>query len=182
MVCMPHGVRDGRQGACEARREARQGACEARQGDRACDARGERREAVSCKSRGERQSVARAEARGRQLQEQRREAGSCKSTQATAHRLTAYSPRAHSLQPLTCDSRLLALGVAGTCLYAIQSGEHVSKLRNDITSPGGTTGLCLFLKMTLICVAGFLHVCHLHVCHAMSVALSFQCLVACASR
>ena len=49
------------------------------------------------------------------------------------------------------DRRLLALGVAGTCLYAIQSGEHVSKLRNDITSPGGTTGLCLFLKSTLMC-------------------------------
>ena len=99
MVCMPYGVRGGRQGACEARQEARQGACQAR---------GERREAVSCKS----------------------------------------------TQALTCDRCLLALGVAGTCLYAIQSGEHVSKLRNDITSPGGTTGLCLFLKSTLTCVTG----------------------------
>jgi hypothetical protein len=32
----------------------------------------------------------------------------------------------------------------GTCLFAIQSGEHVSKLRNDITSPGGTTASAIY--------------------------------------
>ena len=46
-----------------------------------------------------------------------------------------------------CEARsLLGLGVTGTCLYAIQSGEHVSKLRNDITSPGGTTGRVSIFK------------------------------------
>jgi pyrroline-5-carboxylate reductase len=51
-----------------------------------------------------------------------------------------------STQALTCDRSLLGLGVTGTCLYAIQSGEHVSKLRNDITSPGGTTGRVSIFK------------------------------------
>ena len=46
--------------------------------------------------------------------------------------------------PRHIAERLVMNTLLGTCLYAIQSGEHVSKLRNDITSPGGTTASAIY--------------------------------------
>ena len=46
--------------------------------------------------------------------------------------------------PRHIAERLAMNTLLGTCLYAIQSGEHVSKLRNDITSPGGTTASAIY--------------------------------------
>jgi len=46
--------------------------------------------------------------------------------------------------PRHIAERLVINTLLGTCLYAIQSGEHVSKLRNDITSPGGTTASAIY--------------------------------------
>ena len=39
--------------------------------------------------------------------------------------------------------RLVLATVAGSALYAIESGEHAAALRNAVTSPGGTTAAAL---------------------------------------
>lgn len=45
--------------------------------------------------------------------------------------------------PRHIAERLVQKTLLGSCLYAIHSGDHISKLRNDITSPGGTTASAL---------------------------------------
>ena len=46
--------------------------------------------------------------------------------------------------PREVATKLVLQTVAGSTAYALESGAHVATLRNDITSPGGTTAAALY--------------------------------------
>jgi len=46
--------------------------------------------------------------------------------------------------PRNIATKLVHQTMLGSCLYAMQSGKHAAMLRNDITSPGGTTASAVY--------------------------------------
>eukprot|EP01125_Pyxidicula_operculata_P014315 TRINITY_DN4766_c0_g1_i3.p1 TRINITY_DN4766_c0_g1~~TRINITY_DN4766_c0_g1_i3.p1 ORF type:complete len:313 (+),score=23.09 TRINITY_DN4766_c0_g1_i3:245-1183(+) len=46
--------------------------------------------------------------------------------------------------PRHIATKLVHQTMLGSCLYAMQSNKHVAELRNDITSPGGTTASAIY--------------------------------------
>lgn len=50
----------------------------------------------------------------------------------------------HMGYPRAIAKKLVQKTILGTALYAIESNEHPTVLRNDITSPGGTTASALY--------------------------------------
>ena len=46
--------------------------------------------------------------------------------------------------PRQVASKLVISTIKGSAAYALQSTEHTAKLRNSVTSPGGTTASALY--------------------------------------
>jgi len=46
--------------------------------------------------------------------------------------------------PRQIATKLVQQTMLGSCLYAMHSGKHAAMMRNDITSPGGTTAAAMY--------------------------------------